>query len=104
MVLRNLFENAMLYSPGSPDITVVLSRSGSGIRLTIRDKGRGLDKNELKRVFEIFYRVQQQEENVPGTGLGLYIVDTIIKGYGGTVSVASEGPGRGCTFAITLPG
>lgn len=104
MVLRNLFENAMLYSPGSPDITVVLSRSGSGIRLTIRDKGRGLDKNELKRVFEIFYRVQQQEENVPGTGLGLYIVDTIIKGYGGTVAVASEGLGKGCTFSITLPG
>lgn len=104
MVLRNLFENAMLYSPGSPDITVVLNRTGAGIRLTIRDKGRGLDKSELKKVFDIFYRVQQPEENVPGTGLGLYIVDTIIKGYGGTVAVASEGPGKGCTFSISLPG
>lgn len=104
IVLRNLFENAILYSPGSPDITVVLNSTGSGIRLTISDKGRGLDKTELKKVFDIFYRVQQPDENVPGTGLGLYIVDTIIKGYGGTVSVTSEGSGKGCTFSVTLPG
>lgn len=103
MVLRNLFENAMLYSPGSPDITVALKRSNSNIRLTIRDKGRGLDKDELKKVFDMFYRVQQPGENVPGTGLGLYIVDTIIKGYGGSVSVASDGPGLGCVFTIVLP-
>jgi signal transduction histidine kinase len=103
MVLRNLFENAVLYSPGSPDIAVRLCRLGSSVRLSIQDKGRGLAKNELKNVFDMFYRVQQVGENVRGTGLGLYIVATIIRGYGGSVAVESEGPGAGCTFTITLP-
>jgi signal transduction histidine kinase len=102
MVLRNLFENAVLYSPGSPDISVSLRREGSQIRLSIQDKGRGLDKKELKKIFAIFYRVNQVGENVRGTGLGLYIVETIIRGYGGTVLVESPGLGRGCTFTINL--
>lgn len=104
MVLRNLFENAVLYSPGSPEIVVGLSRTGNAVRLTIQDKGRGLDKHELKHVFEMFYRVHQSGENVRGTGLGLYIVDTVIRSYGGKVSVESAGLGQGCTFIISLPG
>lgn len=103
IVLRNLFENAVLYSPGSPDITVRLHRAGNAVRLSIRDRGRGLEKGELKKVFEMFYRVQQDGENVRGTGLGLYIVETIVRGYGGTVTVASDGIGQGCTFTIILP-
>lgn len=103
MVLRNLFENAVLYSPGSPDITVRLVRAGNSVRLSIQDKGRGLDRNELKHVFEMFYRVHPTGENVRGTGLGLYIVDTIIRSYGGKVSVESAGLGQGSTFSITLP-
>ena len=103
IVLRNLFENAVLYSPGSPDITVRLVRSVNVVRLSIQDRGRGLDKSELKNVFDMFYRVQQSGFNVRGTGLGLYIVNTIIRGYGGAVAVESDGIGKGCTFSITLP-
>ena len=103
MVLRNLFENAVLYSPGSPEILVGLCRTGNSVRLTIQDKGRGLERTELKNVFEMFYRVHPTGENVRGTGLGLYIVDTIIRSYGGKVSVESAGLGLGCTFIITLP-
>ncbi len=103
MVLRNLFENAVLYSPGSPEIAVRLHRAGNSVQLTVQDKGRGLDKRELKNVFEMFYRVHPTGENVRGTGLGLYIVDTIISSYGGRVSVESAGLGQGCTFIITLP-
>jgi signal transduction histidine kinase len=103
MMLRNLFENAVLYSPGSPEITLRLSRTGNSVRLMIQDKGRGLDKKELKNVFEMFYRVHPTGENVRGTGLGLYIVDTIIRSYGGRVAVESAGLGQGCTFIITLP-
>jgi signal transduction histidine kinase len=103
MVLRNLFENAVLYSPASPDIMVRLKRLGSSVQLSIRDNGRGLEKSELKKVFDMFYRVQQAGEKVRGTGLGLYIVATIIRGYGGSVSVESAGPGMGCTFTISLP-
>ncbi len=103
IVLRNLFENAVLYSPGSPDITVRLTQSGNWLQLSIRDKGRGLDKTELKKVFDMFYRVQTAGENVRGTGLGLYIIETIIQNYGGKVAVTSDGPGQGCTFTISLP-
>lgn len=103
IVLRNLFENAVLYSPGTPEITVRLLRSGNTVRLSIQDKGRGLDRSELKKVFDRFYRVQQSGENVRGTGLGLYIVETIVRGYGGMVAVESNGIGTGCTFTITLP-
>jgi len=104
MVLRNIFENATLYSPGAPEISVSLRRDGSKIRLVVSDRGRGLDRGELKKVFKRFYRVRQPGENVPGTGLGLYIVDTIVRSYGGGVFVASEGQGKGCRFSIILPG
>jgi signal transduction histidine kinase len=103
MVLRNLFENAELYSPESPDIFVTLARSGAQLILSVRDCGRGLEKKELNRVFEMFYRVRQAGEHVRGTGLGLYIVQSVIKGYGGTVGVTSEGLGKGSTFTIKLP-
>ncbi len=103
MVLRNLFENAILYSPGSPDISVRLMRSKGGACLSIQDNGRGLEKKELKRVFDMFYRVRSAGENVRGTGLGLYIVYSIMRDNGGAVIVESEGLGKGCTFTITLP-
>ncbi|MEI6306300.1 MAG: HAMP domain-containing sensor histidine kinase [Deltaproteobacteria bacterium] len=104
MVLRNLFENAVLYSPESPDITVSLKRSGGrSICLSVRDHGRGLEKKELKKVFGMFYRVHRSGENVRGTGLGLYIVQSIIRGCGGNVTVESEGIGKGCAVIITLP-
>lgn len=103
IVMRNLFENAVLYSPGSPEITVRLVKEGNLVRLYMKDKGRGLEKNELKRVLEKFYRVQQAGENVRGTGLGLHIVQTIIRGYGGSVRVESDGLGQGCTVILTMP-
>jgi len=103
MVLRNLFENAVLYSHGSPEIIVRLARTGGKVRLSVKDHGRGLDRRELKKVFGLFYRVRPAGENVRGTGLGLYIVQSIIRGYGGRVVVESEGLGKGCTFTITIP-
>lgn len=103
IVLRNLFENAVLYSPESPDIAVRLTRAGTAVRLSIRDHGRGLERKELQKVFNMYYRVRLEGENVRGTGLGLYIVQSIVKGYGGKVAVESEGLGRGCNFIITLP-
>lgn len=103
MVLRNLFENAMLYSTGSPDITVRLVSTGSSVCLKIQDKGRGLDRKELKKVFDMFYRVHHPGDSIRGTGLGLYIVESVVRGCGGSVAVESDGLGQGCTFTITLP-
>lgn len=102
-VLRNLLENAVLYSPGTPEIEVRLVREGRWASLSIRDQGRGLQREELFRIFKRFYRVDQQGERVRGTGLGLHIVQTVVKGAGGTVRAESPGPGAGCTITLQLP-
>lgn len=103
IVVRNLFENAILYSPQSPEITVRLVKTGALLQLSVQDQGRGLEPRERKKIFERFYRVQPPGENVRGTGLGLHIVDSIIRGYGGTVTVTSPGLGQGSTFTVKIP-
>jgi len=103
MALRNLFENALLYSPVSPEIRVRLRRSGRQCLLDFQDNGIGLGKKELEKIFEMFYRVRNPGENIRGTGLGLYIVKSVVSAHGGKISVESAGPGKGCTFHITLP-
>jgi signal transduction histidine kinase len=102
MVLRNLFENAVLYSHESPDISIKLSRSGNTLAISVMDHGRGIDKKDQKRVFGMFYRVQPPDDHVRGTGLGLYIVESVVKSHGGTVHVTSDGLGKGSTFTIKL--
>lgn len=103
MVLRNLLENALLYSPVSPDIKVRLRRSGRHCQLDFQDNGIGLEKKDRDKIFEIFFRVRNPGENIRGTGLGLYIVKSVVSAHGGKVSVASDGIGKGSTFQITLP-
>lgn len=103
MALRNLFENAVNYSPGSPDISIKLNREGNTLFISVADRGRGIAKKDLKLVFGMFYRVQPKGEYARGTGLGLYIVESVIKSHGGTVKVSSDGLGMGSTFTIKLP-
>jgi signal transduction histidine kinase len=103
MALRNLLENALLYSPVSPEIRVALRRSGRQCVLEFQDNGKGLNKSELDPIFDMFYRVRTPGENIRGTGLGLYIVKSVVNAHGGKISVESEGPGKGCTFRISLP-
>ena len=103
MALRNLLENALLYSPVSPEIRVSLKRSGRHCVLEFQDNGKGLRKGELDKIFEMFYRVRTSGENIRGTGLGLYIVKSVVNAHGGKIHVESQGPGKGCTFHITLP-
>ena len=61
--LRNLFENATLYSPSSPEIEITLRREGKRCHLTFKDKGKGIDPEHLKKVFRMFYRVRSHGEN-----------------------------------------
>jgi signal transduction histidine kinase len=103
MALRNLFENALLYSPVSPEIRVSLKRAGRQCLLDFQDNGIGIGKQELGLIFEMFYRVRNPGENIRGTGLGLYIVKSVVNAHGGKITVASAGPGKGSTFHITLP-
>ena len=101
--LTNLIDNAIKYSnPGSP-VDISVRRTGAGIALTVRDRGIGIPKQDLPRVFERFYRVDKaRSRELGGTGLGLAIVKHIVLAHGGTVQAESE-PGAGSTFTIELP-
>lgn len=103
IVLRNLLENALLYSPSVAKIQVTLRAVKNQCRLTITDQGRGLDLNEQKKVFRIFYRAERGRDHVPGTGLGLFIARAIIRRHHGKIWLESPGPGRGCSVHIQLP-
>lgn len=103
-VFRNLLENAILYSDDPPQIDISLQPvDGERCHLAFADKGRGLDNKHLKKVFTVFYRVRRKNENIRGSGLGLFIVKTMIKRHHGKVRVTSSGPGQGTTFHIDLP-
>jgi signal transduction histidine kinase len=102
-VLRNLLENAILYSDPPPEITVTLGRKDDRCHLDIADRGRGIEARDLKKVFNIFYRIRRTNENIRGTGLGLYIVNATVRRHHGQVKVESKGKGQGATFRISLP-
>jgi len=101
--VSNVLENAIKYSGKNVDIQVELS-AGENVSLKIRDNGIGIPPAELKRVFKRFYRVADREvARVKGSGLGLFIVRSVAKKYGGNAFAESEGPGRGATITIQLP-
>jgi signal transduction histidine kinase len=71
----------------------------------VRDRGIGMSRTHLPFIFTRFYRIGSEvRRSRTGTGLGLFIVRSIVKGHKGTISVDSPGPDRGSTFTITLPG
>lgn len=102
-VIVNILDNAVKYSEGEPEITVVTENIGNSIILKISDKGNGMSKSVQKRVFEKFYREHTGDvHNVKGHGLGLAYVKRIVNDHSGHVSVESE-KGKGSTFIIKLP-
>jgi signal transduction histidine kinase len=103
MALRNLLENAVLYSDGPPDITCILQGEGNWCHLSIRDRGRGIAPKDQKRVFRMFYRVRKSDETIRGSGLGLFIVRAIVWRHKGKVWLESEGIDKGTTVHILLP-
>jgi signal transduction histidine kinase len=103
--VANLIENAVKYSGREPSIVVdVLTPNVDTVALRVRDNGVGIPSNELKRIFKRFYRVHSAATGqVKGTGLGLFIVRSIVRRHGGEAFAESEGEGRGSTFTIRLP-
>jgi len=78
-------------------------RNGRWAEISLKDHGRGLEPDQLRKIFRRFYRVELPNERVRGTGLGLYIVQSVIEGCGGTVRAESSGTGTGTTFTLQLP-
>ena len=101
--LGNLVENAVNYSPDRTKVVVAVRREGELAEISVTDQGIGIPEQDLKRIFERFYRVDPARSRFTGgTGLGLSIVKHIAATHGGDVAVWSV-EGAGSTFTLRLP-
>jgi len=104
--VQNVLDNAVKYSQGNVDVLVRLASTEDMKRvvLSVKDRGVGIPRGELKLVFRRFYRVASRSMTpAKGTGLGLFIVNAIARKHGGRAFAESEGEGRGATVTIELP-
>lgn len=104
-VLGNLLDNAVRHTPAGGTITLAAAPSpDGGVLLTVVDTGTGIPPEHLPHVFERFYRVDTARSRTDGgSGIGLAIVRALVEAHGGRIAAASDGPGRGARFEITLP-
>jgi signal transduction histidine kinase len=101
-VVTNLVTNAHLYTEEDGKITLRLEGDARETTITIADTGRGMAPEDARRIFDRFYRGSEDERKIPGTGLGLTIVKSLVDLHGGTIDVSSQ-IGRGTTFTVHLP-
>ncbi len=104
IVLNNLFDNAVKYTEGPPQINIGIAREANRIILRFKDQGIGISEKDQREVFKKFRRIQSSDSpSVKGTGLGLYWAREIIRHHEGKISVYSAGKNEGATFTIELP-
>ena len=103
MVVTNLIDNAIKYTPEGGHVNVRVDHDGIYARVTVRDDGIGMSEAERESVFDEFYRAKNKYTvYVPGTGLGLTLVKRLVDLHHGTITVQSE-PEKGSTFSVSLP-
>ncbi len=101
----NLLDNAVKYSTEPVQVKVTLSEASNGFaRLAVEDRGVGMNHAHLRFIFNRFYRIGSEvRRSRTGTGLGLFIVKSVVKAHGGTVLADSAGEGKGAVFVLHLP-
>lgn len=103
LILGNLLENAIKYTPAGGSIYVNVSGSGDRVNISISDTGIGISAEDLAHIFERFYRADNSDtRTIGGTGLGLYLVKQRVEAMNGSVSAESV-PGKGSVFTVSLP-
>jgi len=105
MLLMNLITNAIKYNSSEiPEIRISFASSNGKIVIRFTDNGIGLDKKESKKIFRKFYQIgRPMKMTTKGSGLGLYLVQSIARIHKGKIIADSPGTGKGSTFTLTLP-
>jgi two-component system OmpR family sensor kinase len=103
-VVANLLANVRAHTQAGTPITVSVKSTDAGVEISVADKGPGLSLDDQKRIFERFYRADSSRVRTgeDGSGLGLSIVDAVMRAHGGSVSVQST-PGEGAVFTLLFP-
>ncbi len=102
-VVNNLLSNSLKFTPEDGTITISLHHNTlRTVEVSVADTGTGIPKEKQATLFSKFYQVPENEKRAAGTGLGLYIVKSIVEAHGGTVFLTSE-PDKGTTISFTLP-
>jgi signal transduction histidine kinase len=103
MVLENLLNNAIKYTPQQGSIDLELKRAAGEVLLVIKDSGVGISPEVQATIFEKFTRVENELSNdINGSGVGLYLTKQIVELHGGTIQVQSE-PEKGSSFIVRMP-
>jgi signal transduction histidine kinase len=102
-IALNLLENAIKYSPNDCEIDIAVRKQPNAVTIEIADKGFGIPDDEKPKIFDKFYRVGSEDtRKTKGTGLGLYIVKSLLRVHKGTISVKNNYP-KGTIFKVQLP-
>jgi two-component system phosphate regulon sensor histidine kinase PhoR len=101
-VLANLVHNAVKFTPAGGSVRLSAARDDGRVAFIVTDTGVGIERADLERVFERFYKADRSRAG-GGTGLGLAIAKHIVQAHDGRIEARSDGPGRGATFRFTLP-
>lgn len=101
-VVDHLLDNAIKYSPGGEAVEVDVEPVGDGVRVRVTDAGIGMDPEQAERCFEKFWQAESTDvRRFGGTGIGLYIVRSLVEAMNGGIEVSSV-PGAGTAFSVTL--
>ena len=101
--LGQLIENSVKYSPAQSSIKIMAEPADTAIRIAVQDQGSGFTMEERERLWERFYRSPRHRDQIPGSGLGLWIARSLVVACGGRIDAFSAGVGRGATLSLYLP-
>ena len=103
IVISNLLENALKYSPKTADVAIDVNAINQHAIVQVKDSGPGIAIEDRKKIFKKFYRLGNEATRIAkGTGLGLYLSQKIIKAHNGTI-LTKDNPAGGSIFMVTIP-
>lgn len=102
-IIVNLLNNAAKYTEPGGTITLSAEVANQTLLIRVRDTGIGMNADMLEQVFEPFFQIDSQDRRVSGLGIGLSLTKNLVEMHGGRIMAASEGPGKGSEFTVSLP-